>query len=284
VPPIRPAAAAPRSQDETGSVRELDHHDGVDRPAELAAYLKLCRSRVAPEDVGLPSTGARRTPGLRREEVAAISGVGMTWYTRLEQGRAPSVSASVIDALARSLLLDDAEHAHLRTLAGLPSLAEEPSPPDEHVQRLLDALDPNPALALDHRWDIVGWNDAHRRVLIDLEAVAPHERNLLRIVFTHPGVRGLMADWEHEAPILVAEYRADVAARGDDPQQQALVTHLRETDGRFRTWWDEHRVATFRPRLRHFQRADGSTQTLEHQRLQLVASPGITFIAYLPAR
>ena len=253
------------------------------QPAELAAYLKLCRSRVSPADVGLPSAGARRTPGLRREEVAAISGVGMTWYTRLEQGRAPAVSASVIDALARSLLLDDAEHAHLRTLAGLPTLAEEPSAPDEHVQRLLDALDPSPALAIDHRWDIVGWNESHRRVLIDLEAVAPDERNLLRIVFTNPGVRALMADWEHEAPILVAEFRADVAARGDDPHQQALVTHLRETDEQFRTWWDEHHVATFSPRLRHFHKPDGTTLTLEHQRLQLVATPGITFIAYLPA-
>lgn len=260
----------------------MDHHDGVDQPTELAAYLKLCRSRVAPEDVGLPSAGARRTPGLRREEVAAISGVGLTWYTRLEQGRAPAVSASVIDALARSLLLDDAEHAHLRTLAGLPSPAEEPSPPDEHVQRLLGALDPNPALAIDHRWDIVGWNDAHRRVLIDLETVAPAERNLLRIVFTNADVRALMADWEHEAPILVAEHRADVAAPGADPQHLALVSHLRATDEQFRRWWDDHRVATFRPRLRHFHRPDGSIQALEHQRLQLVATPGITFITYLP--
>jgi hypothetical protein len=260
----------------------VDHDEAMDRPAELAAYLRLCRGRLRPEDVGLRSGSTRRTPGLRREEVAAISGVGLTWYTRLEQGRAPAVSESVIDALGRAFLLDAAEHAHLRTLAGLPTVVAAPAPPDQHVARVLAALDPAPALALDQRWDIVGWNESHRRVLIDLEQVPADERNLLRIVFTHPGVRALMADWDEEAPTLVAEYRADLAPIGDDERHRALVAQLRAVDPRFRSWWDEHRVATFTPRRRCFRGADGSTFAFEHQRLQLVAAPSIKLIAYLP--
>jgi transcriptional regulator with XRE-family HTH domain len=255
----------------------------MERAAELGDFLRLVRARLTPEQVGLVGAGHRRTAGLRREEVAAVSGVGVTWYTRLEQGRAPSVSASVIDALARSLLLDDAEWSHLRSLAGLPAPQARDRPgSDPSVQRLLDALDPSPALAMDHLWNVVGWNEAHRRVLVDLGPVPTEERNLLRLVFTHPGVRSLMADWDTEAPTLVAEYRADLTPSGDDPEHLALVDDLCRRDPDFRRWWAEHRVATFRPRRRLFRKADGATFELEHHRLQLVGAPTFRLIAYLP--
>jgi len=255
----------------------------VDRSEELGAFLRHCRGRLRPQEVGLIAAGRRRTPGLRREEVAAVSGIGVTWYTRIEQGRGRGVSTSVIDALARSLLLDPAERAHLRNLAGLPAPSADGVPEDSGVQALLTALDPSPALAMDHLWNIVGWNNAHRRVLIDLDPIPARERNLLRLVFTHPGVRALMADWETEAPTLLAEYRADLAPRCDDPDHIALVAELSAVDRDFRRWWGEHRVATFTPRIRRFRRPDGSTFELEHQRLQLVAAPAVRLIAYLPA-
>jgi transcriptional regulator with XRE-family HTH domain len=253
----------------------------VDRAAELGAFLRHCRGRLRPENVGLIPAGRRRTPGLRREEVAAVAGIGVSWYARLEQGRALGVSTAVIDALARVLLLDRAEWGHLRQLAGLSPPADEASPGDLSVSRLLGALGPNPALAMDRRWNIIGWNDAHRRLLIDLEPVPESERNLLRLVFTHPGVRDLMADWDTEAPTLLAEYRADLTPDWDDAQHLALVEELSRQEPSFQRWWNEHQVATFRPRVRRFPRFDGTTFQFEHHRLQLVAAPSVRIIAYL---
>ena len=260
-----------------------DHDGVVDRAAELATFLRHCRQRLGPEAVGLISAGPRRTPGLRREEVAAVSGIGVSWYTRLEQGRARGVSPAVIDAVARVLLLDHAEWTHLRQLAGLPPPAGDAPPSDICVTRLLDALDPNPSLAMDRHWNLIGWNDAHRRHLIDLERVAETDRNLLRLVFTHSGVRGLMADWGTEAPTLLAEYRADLTPNCDDTEHLALVDELNQREPQFRRWWHEQRVATFRPRVRRFRRPDGTTFELEHNRLQLVSAPSIRIITYIPA-
>ncbi|MCU1346166.1 MAG: DNA-binding protein [Acidimicrobiia bacterium] len=260
----------------------------MERGRELGEFLRSRRARLQPGDLGVTSTGQRRTPGLRREELARLSGVGLTWYSRLEQGRASHVSPSVLGALARALRLDQAETSHLYALAGAkqPEVApvmREPHGAEGSVARTLAALEPCPSFAMDRLWNIVAWNSAHQRALIDLSTVPPEERNLLRIVFCNPTVRALMADWKIEARILTSEYRADVAEHSSDTRHRALVAHLEATDPAFRRWWREQDVATFAPRPRQFHRPDGSILILEHQRLQLVAEPTIRIVTYLPA-
>ncbi len=254
----------------------------MDRARELGEFLRHRRSRLTPEAAGITARGTRRTTGLRREEVSALSGVGATWYTRLEQGRADNVSVDVLDALARVLQLTPAERTHLAGLAGHPAPPSPTPATPPPIDRLLAALEPAPAFAMDHQWDIVAWNAAHGDQLVDLGAVAPPDRNLLVLVFTNPQVRTLMADWDTEARVLVGEYRIDLTPHRDSPAHQARVARLIEANDDFRRWWDDHHVATFQPRTRHFDHPARGRFSLEHQRLQLASEPSIRIVAYLP--
>jgi transcriptional regulator with XRE-family HTH domain len=161
------------------------------RRSELAAFLRARRARLSPADVGLPSgsaTGRRRTPGLRREEVAQLSGVGVTWYTWLEQGRDISASAQVVDALARALLLTGDQHRHLRELAGL-AVPERDAAAAEllpRLQRLVDAIVPNPASIYDTHFDYLVWNAPYARIRHDPGQLPDGRRNLLWMMFTDP--------------------------------------------------------------------------------------------------
>src|SRR6266540_1325024 len=174
-----PVDSQPRTTDSSGSAPSS-------RRTELASFLRSRRERIRPEDVGLPPGGRRRTPGLRREEVAQLAGVGVTWYTWLEQGRDINVSTQVLDAISRTLRLDRLERNHLYTLAGVPIApgAVECSVLTRPALRILEQLAPYPASVLNRRYDVLACNAAYRKIFIDLDEIPVEDRNLLWLVFT----------------------------------------------------------------------------------------------------
>ena len=207
---------------------------------ELSAFLLQHRRRLAPADIGLPPGGRRRTPGLRREEVAALAGVGLTWYTWFEQGRGIGVSETFLLGVARALRLDDAECCHLFLLA-----QGRPPPPETHqspavdplVQRLMDDLPARPAYILDLRWDVAAWNVAADR-LFGFAGRERGERNLMRMVFADPGLRRRLPAWQEDAPRLLSHFRRDLAVTPDDPAMLARVEELKRLSPDFRRWWE----------------------------------------------
>jgi transcriptional regulator with XRE-family HTH domain len=219
--------------------------DKSERRRELAAFLRSRRERIQPDDVGFAPGGRRRTPGLRREEVAQLAGVGVTWYTWLEQGRDINVSAQVIEAISRTLRLDRLERNHLYTLAGI-TLGPAKSNCDglpPAVQRVLDKLSPYPAQVLNSRYDVMAYNQAYRKVIIDLEAVPLEERNLLWLTFASSEWRCVFSDGESIKMQLVAGYRAAMADHLGEPCWHDLTERLLASSPEFAELWERHDVA-----------------------------------------
>jgi transcriptional regulator with XRE-family HTH domain len=216
------------------------------RRAELADFLRARRASLQPDEVGLQTGGRRRTPGLRREEVAQLAGVGTTWYTWLEQGRDVRASLEVLEALARALRLTNAERAHL-ILLGRGEQAPACKPPAERVsqvlRRLTENLGPGPAFILGRRYDILAWNAASAAVFGDPGQIPKPARNHLWLTFMDPARRELMPDWERTARILVAKFRADSARHIGDPAFEELIGSLRASSPEFRNWWERHEIA-----------------------------------------
>ena len=214
------------------------------RRLELASYLKARRASLQPHDVGLdPPPRRRNTPGLRREEVAVLSGVGVTWYTWLEQGRPVATSEPVIDALARTLLLDRESHGHLRGLAGLPlpdldGLPEGASP---DLTRLLDALLPAPACLLGSRFEFLAWNETFSHIW-QPETLPEDRRNVMWLAFAEPGRRQTWGNWEQRSRILLAKFRATAGQHAGDPCFAELTSALHDASHEFRSWWSTYEV------------------------------------------
>ena len=196
--------------------------------------------------MGLPGGGRRRTPGLRREEVAHLAGVGTTWYTWLEQGRDVRASLDVLEALARALHLTQAERSHL-VLLGRGEEAPPCKNPVERVsptlRRLIEGLGANPAYILGRRWDYLAWNDAAAALLGDFGAVPRAARNHLWLTFTDPVRREMFSDWERSARTLVAKFRADSARHIGDPEFESLIAALRKSSPEFAHAWERHEVS-----------------------------------------
>jgi len=212
------------------------------RRTELADFLRTRRERISPEDVGLPAGGRRRTPGLRREEVAMLAGVGVTWYTWLEQGRPINASVQVLEAIARTLRMDAQERWHLFQLAGVTLVPPTPPQPPVQVQGILDQLDPFPAVVLSSRWDIVGYNRAYNWLGGDLDSLEPGERNQMWLFFTSQHWKDMCLRRDRAAAHLVASLRVAMTQHLDDPLWQCLVTRLREASEEFDTIWRRHDV------------------------------------------
>src|SRR5579871_2484710 len=179
-----------------------DIDDG--RRREFAAFLRSRRERLMPSDVGLPDGFRRRTPGLRREEVALIAGVGATWYTWLEQGRDVQPSEEVLNALAVALRLDPAERRHLFILADRPAqqpLATGPESVPRPLVRMLKRMTDQPAYVLGRRWDVLAWNKAAVAVFGDFGRLEGDARNLIHLMFANESHRRLLLDWEQLAPL-----------------------------------------------------------------------------------
>ncbi|MFE7619742.1 helix-turn-helix transcriptional regulator [Streptomyces sp. NPDC057496] len=277
-PGTRPAPARhglPRPAEQ--SAPEIRRH-------ELADFLRSRRERITPEQVGLPRGPRRRTPGLRREEVAQLSAVGVTWYTWLEQARDIQVSPQVLDALARALLLDPGERGHLFSLAA----AVDPSPGTEcpsvtpALRRMLEQLDPIPACVQNSRYDILAYNRTYARLLCDLDAVAPEDRNCMILAYTDPQWRSSVVDLPEATRLMAAKFRRAMAEHLAEPAWKALLQRL-ELSPEFREIWARHEVVGAGSRTKVFRNAHVGLLRLEHTDLWLGPSSGPRMVTYAPA-
>lgn len=256
---------------------------GTASRSELADFLKSRRRQLSPEALGLAGTGHRRTAGLRREEVSMLSGVSLTWYTWMEQGRDIKPSRQVVDALARTLQLSAAEHAYVRRLTGHP--ADAPAGDDAgdcppHVQRFLDALGPSPAYAITPQWAIVGWNRAYESVYPNVASTPASQRNLLWLVFTDPYVRTLLVDWKTDSRRFLTQFRAEAGLRLHEPSFARVTERLQQVSEHFRLGWASHDVDQFTSRERRFEHPVVGTLLLEHHRLAVSDSPDLHLVVY----
>ncbi|GAA0979080.1 helix-turn-helix transcriptional regulator [Nocardiopsis tropica] len=212
---------------------------------ELGAFLRTRRERLTPDQVGLPATGRRRTPGLRREEVAVLAGVGVTWYTWLEQGRPINVSTQVLTAVGRALHLDATEKRHLERLAGVHSRSTPPSALDASLlaayQPVLDKLDPFPACLQTSVFDVVAYNLSYRFLFTDMDRIPPAERNCALQFFTNADWRSRYVDDDIVAARMVAQLRA-VAGTDAGRTASTTVEELQQRSEEFSQLWDRHDV------------------------------------------
>jgi transcriptional regulator with XRE-family HTH domain len=255
------------------------------RRRELAAFLRSRRERIAPEDVGMPPAPRRRTPGLRREEVATLAGVGVTWYTWLEQGRDINASSQVLDAVARTLMLDPHEREHLFRLAEVPDSSPQADCQvlTPTVQVLLDKLDPYPAAVRNSRHDTLGFNGSYERLTGRLADVPFEDRNTLWRAFTSPSVRAAMVDWEDSTARLVAEYRAAMAEHVAEPAWKCLVKRLSEVSPEFVAIWDRHEVAAPENRTKRWLHPQVGLLRLNYTHLWLGQRLSCRLTTYTPA-
>jgi transcriptional regulator with XRE-family HTH domain len=254
-----------------------------DHRKELAEFLRARRDSIRPDQVGLPIGRGRRTPGLRREEVAMLAGVSVTWYTWLEQGRRINASRDVLHAIGRALLLDDVGREHLIALtdpgtAGVEAPAEAPSA----LLRLLDSLMPAPAYVLGPHWEFVAWNTAQAQLYPPIERLEPPRRNLLWVLFADESTRQLIVDWDIHARQALAEFRSATTAVRHDDTMSALVDLLIQESPDFAAWWPEHDVSGFETRLRRFDHPAAGELTFEYQQLTPVEWPSLRVVAQLP--
>ena len=211
----------------------------------LGGFLRSRREKLEPHAMGLPNGARRRTAGLRRQEVAELAGIGVDWYIRLEQGRAVRPSAATVDALARALRLDAAEHEHLRALAlpsPRPAFVREAVP--NAVCRIVERLD-QPAYVTGRRWDVLAWNDAACALFTDFGRVAEADRNTLVYMLTEPDAQRVFgAAWAAQAARMVARFRGTHDLWADDPAFVSLVGDLRERSREFAGLWDAHAISS----------------------------------------
>lgn len=254
------------------------------RPRSLADFLRACRERLRPADLGLPAGQRRRTPGLRREEVATLCGISPTWYTWLEQGRTAGVSVQTLEALALGLRLSRAERGYLFALAERadPAAPRLPAAAQPGLQPLVEAVR-GPAYVLDRHWDVV----AHNRAAVALFEgwLGRRERrepNLLRWVFLLPSARELIVNWPERAYRLVAEYRADTAAWEDDPVRKALVAGLSRESAEFAAAWRSQRVLAREGGLRAFAHPRRGHCAYTQHTLRVSDHPDLKLIVLLP--
>ncbi|MEU5316304.1 helix-turn-helix transcriptional regulator [Streptomyces sp. NPDC021056] len=255
------------------------------RRHELAAFLRHRREHITPEQVGLPRGRRRRTPGLRREEVAHLSAVGVTWYTWLEQARDIQVSVQVLDALARSLLLDPSERAHLFQLAG----AADPTPATScpsitpALRQLIEQLEPLPACVQNSRYDILAHNRTYGLLLCDLDAVPPEDRNCMVLCYTNEEWAGSIVHLEETRRLMAARLRAAMANHLAEPAWKMLLKRLRAESPEFREAWDRHEVVSHRSKQKEFRNRYVGRVSVIHTDLWLGPDLGPRMVTYTPA-
>ncbi|GAA4611425.1 helix-turn-helix domain-containing protein [Actinoallomurus liliacearum] len=250
----------------------------------LGDFLRSRRERLSPETVGLPERRRRRTPGLRREEVAELAGIGIDWYVRLEQGRAGSPSTTTIDALAEALRLDATDRDHLRRLACSP--AREPfvrEQVSEGTRRLVEGLGA-PAYVTGRRWDVLAWNAEAARLFTDFGRLGADDRNVLVYLLLTPEARRLFGDgWTDQARHATAQFRAAHDLWAPDPAFTALADRLRRGCPEFATWWERHDVlpaGSGRKRLHH---PSEGPLVFEYATFQSNEDPALRLTVYSPA-
>ena len=250
----------------------------------LGAFLRDRRQRLDAAALGFG--GRRRTPGLRREEVAQRAHISTTWYTWLEQGRGGAPSPRVLDSLARALMMTEAEREHL-FLVGIGHRPKARTMPEvgisARLQRLLDAMPTLPATIATATWDIIGWNRAARRVLTDYEAMAPEDRNILRRMFLDPATRAAQVDWEFVARFLVATFRAESARAGADERAAELVAELSARSADFVRLWSENDVQMTGEGAKTIRHPQVGNIGLEFSSFTVDGRPDLRLMTYVPS-
>jgi transcriptional regulator with XRE-family HTH domain len=253
--------------------------------SQLGTYLKDRRTRLDPMAFGLPMS-RRRTPGLRREEVAQRANVSATWYTWLEQGRGGAPSPEVLERISRALLLTEVEREHLFLLGlGRPpevryQVTEGVTP---RLQRVLDSFELSAALVKTSTWDVVAWNRAAAVVLKDYASLAPEQRNILRLMFLDPQVRAAQPEWKSVAQFVVAAFRADAARAGASRNVQALVDELSRLSPDFAAMWRDNDVRTYGEGTKFIKHPRAGLLALEYSAFAVDGRPDLGMVVYAPA-
>jgi transcriptional regulator with XRE-family HTH domain len=258
----------------------------VDTKSEIREFLTSRRAKITPDQAGITAYGSRRVPGLRREEVAVLAGVGVDYYTRMERGNLGGVSDSVLEALARALQLDDAERAHLFDLARVAHPTTErprrralqnvrPS-----VQRMLDAMTGAPAVVQNGRGDILGANQLGRALYSEMYLDPARPANHARFIFLDPRARDFYPDWDSVANITVANLRSEAGHDPYDRDLSDLVGELSTRSDEFRTRWAAHNVRIHRTGVKRVHHPVVGDLELTFEMLQLTADPGLNLLTY----
>ena len=255
------------------------------RRRQAGAFLRSRRARLTPSEVGLPNGFRRRTPGLRREEVALRAGVGATRYTWLEQGRDVRPSVEVLSAVADALLLDAAERRHLFVLNDRPPPEPRPTGPErveEPLLRMLESLSRQPAYVLGRRWDVLAWNRAAEVLFGDYGKLAGDQRNIMHILFADKAHRKLLIDWHEVAATVLAMFRAESARYIGDPDFERLIGGLLRASPEFRELWsrqDVIRSLSSHKRIRH---PVAGRMTFEYTTFAVTGSADMKLVVYTP--
>jgi transcriptional regulator with XRE-family HTH domain len=257
------------------------------RRAELAAFLRSRRGRLSPQDFGLPAGLRRRTPGLRREEVAQLAGVGVTWYTWLEQGRPIHASVQVLEAVARTLRLDPAECEHLFLLAEVPvpARAAAPETVSTALREIVDSLDPTPAYVLNSRYDVLVRNGAHRRLIWAWTPKPCCERtNVLWCLFTEPDARHRFVNFDEEVPKTVAMLRASFGRHVGEPAWTSFIEELSAASPLFAEMWARQDVAgAGSAHTKHFRHPQVGVLRFTTTSLAVSDMPECRLVVFTPA-
>ncbi|HLG76386.1 MAG TPA: helix-turn-helix transcriptional regulator [Ktedonobacteraceae bacterium] len=256
------------------------------RRLDLADFLRTRRMRLSPEQVGLIRGGRRRTPGLRREEVAQLANVGVSWYTLLEQGHAIHPSTEVLHGIADALQLTPDERRHLFLLADQHYLIEADTTHEQvspALRRVIDTLNPLPAYVMGRRWDFLAWNTAAEHVLLLSKSVPPYEYNAVWRIFANPLSHRLYhPHWEQIAQKILAEFRAESASAADEEWFKRLTADLQRVSPEFRAWWPRHDVRGRADALKELEHPLVGCLKFEHTTLQVPMTPELKIMIYTP--
>ncbi|MFC9774781.1 helix-turn-helix transcriptional regulator [Paenibacillus chitinolyticus] len=259
-----------------------------ERLEALSAFLKSQRAKLLPQNMGLPAGTRRRTPGLRREEVAQLAGVSTTWYTWLEQGRDIKVSASVLDNIASALQLTVDERKYLTSLAleassGIHLLQEELPQISPSLQKILQELKNCPTIISDRRCTIVGWNDAATRVFLDFEKIPPEQRNMISLLFARKEFRRLAVNWEDFVSGFLAIFRAYYGQYFEDEWYNGFLAEMKLTYPEFNRLWEQSKVSSAPEVLIEFRHAKAGKMLFDLTSLQVRGGTDLRCSIYTPA-
>lgn len=255
----------------------------TDHRRQIGDFLRSRRERLIPLDTGA-DTRRRRTPGLRREEVASLAGISAEWYVKLEQGRAVAPSTATTEALARALRLDEKEAAHLRELVRGRTAGSSPELVPEPLRRFVSSL-PSPAYVTGIRMDMLAWNSAAEGLFPDLDRLPDHERNILLYTLTKSNGRRLFGDqWEAEARRMLALFRVAYDMNSGDPAFLDVVSQLRASFDEFDAWWSAHDVASPDSGTKVLHHPEHGAFCFDYTTLQANDDPRLKLVVYMPCK
>lgn len=262
----------------------MTKHSTRDERRELGSFLSDRRAQLQPADYGLPE-GSRRTPGLRREEIAVLAGISVSWYTWLEQGRDIQVSADALRRISTVLKLNEVEAAYLSALSsGAAPQVRSGQDISDALRMLVQAIDPIPAYIRNPQFDILIWNDAIADLFVDYGSLEPHERNTLRLLFLYPPYRTLILDWEQMARGMISTFRAARAGAHDKKPFDRIIAELSELSDEFRAWWQDTHVQGFDEGMKRLMHPTRGLTNLTYVALTPEGRPDLSLVTYIPQR